>query len=180
MTSNDTIVADSAISASAVAVAAAEVRLSRARAALEEADAAARRLRERITDLEAQRAAIVSRRKRGDHQDDDGPRLSLLGADLTGLADLEAEAASAVAAARAAEDTAEAAVSTTKANLSRAEAAAAVRLLSAHAAELEARLTETLALLRDRADVIGVRTPWRPSPGFYTEVRRAALAAGLV
>ncbi len=78
-------------------VAAAEVKAETARAALQRAEACQAEINTRITALATEREQIVSRRTAGVREPDDGPRLSLIDADLQGLHRLLTDVAAATA-----------------------------------------------------------------------------------
>jgi chromosome segregation ATPase len=171
-----------AIATAAGFVASATGRLETANAALAQAEAEDRKVRDRIAALTAERHAIVQRRAGGQHDDGDAGRLALVAADLEGLATIASEAEAAVAAERAKAEADRRLVDQARAQLARAEDEAALAGLVEHAGKLDTLLTVTLQQIATVAARIGApgRPPFAPSPALVMAIRRHAAAHGLL
>jgi hypothetical protein len=171
-----------AIATAASFVASATGRLETANAALAQAEAEDRKVRDRIAALTAERQAILQRRAGGQHEHDDAPRLALLDADAEGLASIAAETEAAVTAKRLATEAEQTLVLRAKAGLALAEDTAALEGLVEHANRLDVLLTVTLQQVAAVAARIGApgRPPYAPTPGLVIAIRRHAAAHGLL
>ncbi len=159
--------------AGAQALVAAEAKAAAAQAALAAAQAAHDEIVERVMDLRGQRGAIVVRRKEGEHLPDDPQRLALYDADIEGLAQIQAERASAVEAARGPAEAAAAAAADARHVLRRAEALAAERAAVQYLGEIQAKLLAAIDVLADVGQQLGRhRSAWHPSAALADAVHR--------
>jgi hypothetical protein len=172
--------ASSAIAAAARHLAEAEAAEGKAGAAAKTAQDRRDRVACRIADLEAQRAAIVSRRAGGHMETDDGSRLALFAADLEGLGGLRADADQHVGAMQAAHDAAALAVRRGAAELSSAQDSALLTALMAYFGELDAAMLAALVELESVATRLGIRgrPTWGATPVLYHRLRTLAAQRG--
>jgi hypothetical protein len=165
-----------AIQAAAAAVADAEVAFELAATEHGSAASETAKLRDRLADLEARRAEIVSRRQVGDCRADDGADLALIAADGEGLAALLAEAQAAETPLRQKADAATTALANARMLLQRAEDEAAEAQLIAHARRLDGLLLETISQLAEVGQRLGRPVPpWGASPELREKLRRIGL-----
>ncbi len=160
-------------------VAEAEAAAAKAGERVREAQARLDQVNERIADLEGKRAGIVARRTAGELQDDDGPTLALLAADLEGLTKLRIDAASALALVQSEHATAQRHVDHARHGLQRAEDRQTYRRLADHATELRRLLLEAIgrtAALEDRLS-LSPDACWSASPQLIDALRRQAFAS---
>lgn len=167
-----------AITAAAGFVASATARLDAANATLADAEAAAARVRERITALHAERQAIATRRAYGDHGGGDGSRLELIRLDLEGLAAIVAEADTEAADRRQRAEAEQRIVANARSQLARAEDEASLAALVDHAHRLDALMADTLQRATAITQRIGAAISYVPSPALATSFRRLLAAAG--
>lgn len=171
-----------AITVAAGYIATATARLSAATAALTEAEAADRKVRDRMAALTTERQAIIARRAGGQHGDGDAGHLALIAADIEGLASIVGEAEAAVTTERVKVEAEQRLVDQARAQLTRAEDEAALTALVDHAKRLDELLTVTLQQIAAVAARIGApgRPPFAPSPALVMAIRRHAAAHGLL
>ena len=167
-----------AITDAAHGLAAAIANAEKTDAALLAAVADLDRVIRRKQSLEADRAAIVARRQRGDHQHDDGANLALIAADLEGLHSMIADAEAGVANVRGPDSEARTAVTTARFYLQAAEDEAAEALLIEHARRLEALLMETINNLDAINQRRGGRMPKWSSRRLFEQTRRLLVNGG--
>lgn len=167
-----------AITAAASFVASATARHDAANATLAEAEAAAARVRERITALEAERQVIATCRARGDHGGGDGSRLELIRLDLEGLAAIAAEADTEVTDRRHRAEAEQRIVANARSQFARAEDESSLAAIVDHAHRLDALMADTLQQATVITQRIGGAISYVPSPALATSFRRLLAAAG--
>jgi hypothetical protein len=169
------------VRAAARQLAEAEAAEARTGAAVKAAQDQSDRVARRIANLEAERAAIVSRRAGGRVEADDGARLALFAADLEGLGSLLADAERQVAAVQPAHGSAVQAVQTARYGLTHAQDTAVMSGLMAYLGELDAAMLKALGALDAVSGRLGLharRPAWGATPALYTRLRTLAAQRG--
>jgi chromosome segregation ATPase len=164
------------IAAAAQSLAAAETQSADARDALEKAAGLRDQVRKRRSALDAERAAIVDRRKSGKPSDADGAKLAEIGADLEGIAEILAEREAAVASAQSAADAAQHAVAVSREHLDHARDAEMLNRLVKHCGELAGLLEKAMAEIAPLERKLGGRPRWFPPERLAMEIRRRDLS----
>jgi hypothetical protein len=160
-------------------LAAAESRATTTNAVLAAAQEEHADIAQRMHALEADRTEIVSRRQRGMHQQDDGVRLTLINADLEGLAALLVETATSVAAARAPAEAALRVLESARYVYQRTEDELAETALITHAKQCDAILLQTISELNGLQKRLNRGPPaWAPSRLLADELRRLQIQRG--
>jgi hypothetical protein len=171
---------DSAIAAAAQQLAGAEAAAAKTSAAMKDTQDQRDRLAGRIADLDAQRAAIISRRAGGHKEADDGSRLALLAADLEGLNGLLVGADQQIAVKRAAHATAARAMESASFGLSDAKDNVLLARLMTHFSDLDVAMLKVLVELESIAGRLNLpgRPAWGASPDLYHRIRKLAAQRG--
>ena len=152
---------------------------NRAAQVLADVQAAAAHLRGRSAALQAERTGIIQARKRGADEPDHGARLALIGADLDGLAEMQAEADAKVARAAAEAQEARHAAAVAEQAIQRATDAELLARLTAHATKLDGLLLETVrAINATQTSLSRHGVVWAPSLEMAYEIRKLDLMRG--
>jgi len=162
-------------------VAEASAAVEESRAPLAAAEAHRDRIAGRLGVLDAQRAAIVSRRAGGDEEPDDAARLALIAADREGLASLLVAAEAALVEPRAAAERARTALAEARRAFDAAEDEAVQQALARHADRLGALLLQTVGELDQIRQRRGRGMPaWAPTAELYNVLRKLAIQRRVV
>jgi hypothetical protein len=133
-------------------------------------------IEQRIAEKASQRAAIVARRARGEHRDDDGASLELIAVDTETLRQLLADAQAAVSIVKQPAEQAQRQVSMARHALQQAEAEVSLAGLIDHASRLDALMLATVGQIGEVCQRLDRRTPpWGASAELFQALRKIAL-----